>query len=134
MKRQYFCYVLFAVYQLYAYAEFLVQMVRHMLCRVNRAMLSASATERYAQMCESTLKETFYVRINKRIYMSQEFCNFAVFFQKAYNGFIASGNFLVLFVAPRVMHRTAVEHVAASVARRVVGQSFLVRETHHPYR
>ena len=71
--------------------------------------------------------------IDKCVHVFQKTKDLAVLFQEVDNRPVASGQLLVLFVFPRIMHGAAVEHIPASVSRRIFGNSFLIRKTHYAY-
>ena len=123
--------MLFPVFQFHPDTVFLMQMFGHMLCRIDRTMLSACASEADHQMRKATFQITFYRSIHQCLHMLQESRNFTVLFQKTDNRFIPSRQCLVCIIAAGIMDSPSIEYKTAAVIRLVLRNSFAIRETHH---
>ena len=124
-------YALLAMADVHLYSELLVQMFGKMLCRIHAAVLSARASEREHQVCETALHVAAHMSVGKFIDTFEERYYLAVVLKEAYDGLIESGEFLVGFVASGIVCGAAVEHIASSIARVVGGNAFAIAETEH---
>lgn len=108
--------MLFAVYQVDAYTEFFVQVVRYVFCRIYGTVLSSGTAEADREVGKPSFQKALYMSISQCVYVFQKLEYFTVLFQKVDNRFVASGQLLVLFVLSRIVHGTAVEYISASVS------------------
>ena len=126
--------VLLAVHELHLDVEFLVDMLCHVLRAVDRTVLSAGASEANHQIRESALLVAFHRGVDKGIGVVEKLEYLAVVLKKLYHLVVEARKRLVALILAGVVDGAAVKHVAAAVARRVVGDAFLVGETHHAHR
>ena len=120
--------VLFAVDNVNTYVVFLVQVLCQVLRTIDRAVLPAGTTERHLQVCEIALNIPLHMMINECIDGVEEGQNLTVLLQKIDDGLIQTGHLFVFFVPARVVSRTAVEDITASVSGFIYGKSLLKRE------
>ena len=120
--------VLFTVDNVNTYVVFLVQVLCQVLRTIDRAVLPARTSEGHLQVRELTLNIPLHMMINECIDGVQEGQNLTVFLQKIDDGLIQTGHLLVFFVPTRVVSRTAVEDITASVSGFIYGKSLLKRE------
>ena len=111
------------------YVELVGQMLGQMLRAVNGAMLSAGASEADLQVRELSLYEALHVVVHKIIDVVQELRDSPVVLKERDDFLVQSGELTVMLVLARVVDRTAIEDVTASVACRVNRNPFLVGET-----
>ena len=87
-----------------------------MLCRVNAAVLSASAAKAEHQVCKSPFHVALDMGISQFVYSVEKGQYFSVVFKKFDYRFVESGKFFVGLVAAGVMGASAIEHVATAIA------------------
>ena len=68
------------------------------------------------------------MEVGQLIHTIQEGQYLSIVFQKADDRFVKSSQLLVLLVTPWVMRRTAVKHIASTIATLILRDTFLVRE------
>ena len=117
----------------YLDAEFAMNMLSQMLCRVDAAMLSAGASEREHKVGKSAVDITPHMSISQLVHAFEEGQDLAIVLKESYYGFVESGEFLVGFVASGIMSRAAVEHIASAIARSVLRYTLTVREAEHTH-
>ena len=123
--------MLFAVVDSHLDAVFPMEMFGEVLCGIDATVLASSAAEREHQVGESALDESLHMEVGQTIDALQKIEQFAVLFQKVDDGLVESRQLLVLLVTTWVVGAAAVEHISASIARRVLGESSLEGETRH---
>ena len=103
-----------------------------MLCQmfgtIDGTMLTAGTAEGDLEVGEVTFDEALDMMIHKGIDGIQESEDLTVLLEEVDDGLIESGKGLVLLVFARVVGRTAVEDVTASVAGIIYGKTLLKRE------
>ena len=95
---------------------FIVQVFCEVLGTIDRAVLPARTTERHLQVCEIALYIPLHMMIDQCINGVQEGQYLTVLLQEIDDGLIQTGHLLVFFVPTRVVSRTAVEDITASVS------------------
>jgi len=110
------------------YTKFLVDVFSNMLGTIDRAMLSAGASEGNLQVGETTLLESGDMKIDELIDTLKKGEDFAVLLEKVDDGLVKSGKGLVLSIATRIVGASAVEHIATTIARLVLGDTLLKGE------
>ena len=105
------------------------QMLGQMLGAVNRAVLSASASETNLKMGELPLNEAFDMVIDKVIDVVQELCDSAVILKEFYDLLVEPRELTVMLVLAWIVDGAAVKDVASSIAGCVNRNAFLVSET-----
>ena len=90
-------------------------MLSKMFGTIDGTVLSAGATESDLQVGEIALDEPLHVMVDKGIDGVQEGEYLAVRFEEVDDGLVQAREGLVLLVLTRVMGRTAVEHIPATV-------------------
>ncbi len=93
------------------------QMLGQMLGAVNRAVLSASASETNLKMGELPLNEAFDMVIDKVIDVVQELCDSAVILKEFYDLLVESRELTVMLVLAWIVDGAAVKDVARMDAR-----------------
>ena len=101
-----------------------------MLGGIDGTVLAAGTSEAYHEVAESSFHVSFDGSIHQGVGMFQEREDFTVVFQKLDDRCIQTRERFVAFVLARIVHGTAIEHITAPVAGRVVGDAFLVGEAH----
>ena len=114
------------MHQVHLHAEFLVQVLGKMLCRIYGAVLTACTAETYGQAGETAFHIPFYGCIHQGVYVLEEDGDFSVLFKKTDNGFVEAGEGLVTFVFTGVVHGATVEYEAAAIAGRIFGDAFFI--------
>lgn len=99
-----------------------------MLCAVDGTMLAAGAAEIDAETAETAVHETFHMVVDHAVDMLEELLDLAFFLKVVYDRLIKSGEFLVLVVAARVAHATAVEDIASAIAAAILRDTFSIGE------
>ena len=74
------------MHQVHLHAEFLVQVLGKMLCRIYGAVLTACTAETYGQAGETAFHISFYGCIHQGVYVLEEDGNFSVLFKKRITG------------------------------------------------
>ena len=108
-------------------------MLRHLLRRIHRTVLSACTAKRHHQVLETTIHIAFHREVHQLIRLLQEWLHLAVLLQELYHRLVHTRKVGITLVLTRVVHRTAVKHKSTTIARRVSRNTFLIRETHHPH-
>lgn len=88
------------MHQVHLHAEFLVQVLGKMLCRIYGTVLTACTAETYGQAGETAFHIPFYGCIHQGVYVLEEDGDFSVLFKKADNGFVEAGEGLVTSYLP----------------------------------
>lgn len=107
---------------------FLVEVLSQMFGTIDGTMLTAGTAEGDLEVGEVALDETLDMMIHKGIDGVQEGEDLAVLLEEVDDGLIESGEGLVLLVFARVVGRTAVEDVTASVTGIVGRDAFFEGE------
>ena len=106
----------FAMNKMNFNAVLLVQMLREMLCAINRSMLTTGTTKSHLQMT----KIAFYKALNMMVYQTidglQERQYLTVFLQKINHRLIESGELFILIVLTRVVGTAAIENITSAVS------------------
>ena len=126
-------YALFPMAHMHFDAEFLVYMLRKVLCRVDAAMLSAGASEAEHQVGESARDVALHVGICKLVDAIEEGEYLAVVLKESYYRFVETRELLVRLIASGVVGGAAVEHIAATVARLIGRDSLAIGEAEHAH-
>lgn len=120
---------LFAMTDTHFDAEFLVDVLCQMLGGIDTAMLASGAAKAEHQRSEATLDVTAHMGIGQFVDTIKEGEYLTVILKETDDGLVKSCQFLIRFVAPRVMGAAAVEHVASPIATLVLGNPFAEGET-----
>lgn len=107
---------------------FLFQVLSQVLGAIDRTVLTAGATERHLQVGEIALEEPLHVMVDKGIDGVQEGEYLAVLLEEVDDGLIQAREGLELLVLTRVVGRTAVEHIPATVTGFIDWNAALKRE------
>ena len=111
--------------QIHLHTEYLVQMLRHVLGRIYRAVLTAGTTEAHHQVTESSFHESLDVRIYQGRSMFSEREDFTVFFQETDHRLIQSAKRFVLVIFARIVYTSTIEYIATSIASWVIRNTLL---------
>lgn len=111
----------------------LLEMLRQMLCAINRTVLSSGTTKRYLEVRKITFDEALRMMIDKLINRLQEREYLTVFLKKINHRLIQSCEGLIFIVLTGIMRRTAIKDITASIARIVGRDSLLKRERVNHY-
>ena len=125
--------VLLAVHDLHLDAELLMDVLCQMLCTVDAAMLTASTAETKHQTREPPLDIARHMMVGKGIDMLQKLHDLAVVLKEAYHRLVESRQFFIRFIASGIVRRTAVEDIAASIARGILRDSLFIGEAIHAH-
>ena len=117
--------------ELNLHIEFLVDVLRHVLRAVNRAVLAASAAKAYHQVGETTFNKPLYMRVNKLIAVVKKCENTAIVFKVFDYLGIKTSKLLLTVVFSGIVHSATVKYIATAITRGIVGNAFLVGKTHH---
>ena len=134
MCRKYLTDILFPMKNMHLDAELLTDMLGQVLGAVDAAVLSARATEAEHQTGEASLDVAGHVMVGQLIDGFEEIKNLTTVFQESNHRFVKSREFLVGLIAAGVVGGTTVEDIASAIARRILGNSFLIGEAidaHH---
>lgn len=104
---------------------FLFQMLCQMFGTIDGTMLTAGTAEGDLEVGEVAFDEALDMMIHKGIDGVQEGEDLAVLLEEVDDGLIESGEGLILLIFARVVGRTAVEDVTASVAGIIYGKTLL---------
>ena len=96
-----------------------------MLGAIDRPMLPSGTPAACHKMREATGQEPVYMLVNGPIHFLKIFLHLPVTGKEPYDILIPSCRLPVLLITPRIVERTAVKHIAASVAAAVLRNSFL---------
>ena len=107
---------------------FLFQVFGQVFGAIDRAVLTAGATERDLQMVKTSLEEPFYMVVHQFINRFQECKNLAVLLKKINYRLVQARHLHKLLVLAGVVGRAAIEHISASIAGSVSRYAFLIRE------
>ena len=118
----------FTVAKTHLNAVFLIQVFCQVLGGVNRTVLAASTAKGEHEGSEASLQVTLHMGIGQAVDTFEEGENLAIVLQETDDGFIKSSELLVTFVPSRVMGGTTVEHVAATIATLILGDTLLIRK------
>lgn len=121
------------MYDLYLNAELLMNVLCQMLRTVDTAVLTARTAKAEHKTREASLDIACHMMVGKGIDMLQELHNLAVVLKEAYHWLVESRQFFIRFITSGVVRRTAVEDIAAAIARRVLGDSFFIGEAIHAH-
>ena len=121
------------MHQFHSYTEFLVQVLGHVLGRINRTVLATGASEAHRKVAESTLNVTLHGCIHQGVSIFQEWEYLTVVFQELDDRLVKTGERFVTLVLARIVHRTTIEHITTAIACRVVRNTFLVSKAHYLY-
>ena len=102
-------------------------------CAIDAAVLPSCASEAEHQVFKSPFDIACEVGVGQEIHMFQEGEYLTVVFEKAYHGFVKTGQRLVFFVSSGIMRCTAVEYITASVAAHILGNAFFIGKTVNTY-
>lgn len=97
-------------------------------------MLATRAAKTHHQVGEAPLDIALYRCVDKCIAMVEEGENLAVVFQKLNYRLVEAYIGLVAVVLAWVVACAAIKHIAAAIARGIVGNAFLVGKTHDFHR
>ena len=115
-------------------AELLVDMLRQMRGGIDGAMLTTRTAEGEHQRGKATLDVAAHMGIGEFIDRIEEGEDLTVILQESDYWLIKTCQFLVRLIAPWVVSRAAVEHIATTVAALILRDALAVRETedsHH---
>ena len=104
---------------------FVVEVAGKMFGTIDGTMLTAGTAEGDLEVGEVAFDEALDMMIHKGIDGVQEGEDLAVLLEEVDDGLIKSGEGLVLLVFTRVVGRTTVEDVTASVAGIIYGKTLL---------
>ena len=121
------------MHDLHLDAELLMDVLCQMLCTVDAAMLTASTAETKHQTREPPLDIARHMMVGKGIDMLEELHNLAVVLKEAYHWLVESRQLFIRFIASGVVRRTAVEDIAASIARGILRDSLFIGEAIHAH-
>ena len=116
-----------------AYVVFLVEVLREVLGTIDRTVLPAGTTESDLQVGKIPLNEPLHVVIDQRIDGVQEGKDLAVFLQEIDDRPVKTGHLFVFIVLTRVVSRTAVEDIAASITGFINRKTAFKRERVNRY-
>ena len=119
--------------KMYFNSEFIVKVLGNMLGTIDGAVLTAGATETYLKIGETSFNPTLGMEIDNGIDMREELKYLAVLFKEVDDGTVKTRKCLVLCVTTRVVRRTAVKDVTATIAGSVFGNAFLEGEGIYSY-
>ena len=105
-----------------------MDMLSQMLCRVDTAMLTTCAAEAEHERREATLDIAAHVSISQSIDGVEEGQYLTVVLQEADDRLIESCQLLIRLITARIVGRTTVEDIAATVAALVLGNTLGERE------
>ena len=105
--------------------EPLVEVFGQMLGTIDAAVLPSRTAEGEHERGEASVEVSLYVKVGQPIDAVEESEYFSVLFQEIDDGTVEPSQLLVGGVTAGVVGRAAVEHVTASVARRVVRYTLL---------
>ena len=111
--------------------KLLVDMLCQMLGGIHTAMLTTRTTEREHQRGKATLDIPSHMGIGEFIHRIEEGEDLTVVLQESDNGLIETRQFLIGFIAARIVCRTTIEHITATITTLVLGNSLAVREAEH---
>ena len=100
--------------------------VCHMLCAVDRAVLAACASESYHEVGESAFDISFHVRVHDCIDVAQEFRDLTVFFEEADHRLVSSRQFLIWLISSWVVDGPAVKGITSAISRHVLRKALPV--------
>ena len=112
---------------------FLFQMQGEVLGTIDRTVLPAGTTESDLQVGKIPLNEPLHVVIDQRIDGVQEGKDLTVFLQEINHRLVKSGQLFVLVVLTRIVRRTAVEDIAASITGFINRKTAFKRERVNRY-
>ena len=121
-------YAALAVNKMNSNVILLFQVLSQVLGAIDGTVLTAGATERHLQVGEIALDEPLHVMVDKGIDGFQEGEYLAVLLEEVDDGLIQAREGFVLLVLTRVMGRTAVEHIPATVTGFIDRNAALKRE------
>ena len=110
-------------------AELLVNVLGQVLRTIDGAMLTTGTAEAEHQRSEAALDVTTHMSIGQLIDGVEEGQDLAVVLKEADDGFVESRQLLIRLVTARVVGRTTVKDVAATIARLVLRNALAERET-----
>ena len=108
--------ILFAVTDAHLNAELLVDMLGQMLRAIYRTVLTARTAKREHQRRKATLDIAAHVGVGQFIDAVQERQYLSVVLQESDDRLVQSRQLLIRLITARIVRRTAVEHVTATVA------------------
>ena len=124
---------LFAMAQVYFYAEFLMEVFGQVLGGIDAAVLASRTTETEHEMGKAALHIPLRVCVGQLVHRFEKGDDFAVFFQKFDDWTIQAGQLFVGLIASGIVCDAAVKDIASSIAGVVLGDAFLVTETEYPH-
>ena len=77
------------------------------------------------------MRISLYRSIHQRIDRFEKTENFSILFKESDYRFVQSRERLVAFVLTGIVHRTAIKNITTAIARRIIGNPFLVSKTHY---
>ena len=89
------------MHQFHLHAVLLVEVVCQVFCRIDRAVLSASAPKGEHQIRKPTLQVALHMRVGQCIYAFEECQDFSILFQEVDDGLVQSCEPLVRLVPAR---------------------------------
>ena len=112
----------------------LAEMLRQMLGRIDRTVLSACATEADHEMAEATSQITLDSLVNQGIDVRKEYGHLVRSVEEVYDGSIATREGFVRLIASRVVNGSAIKDKATPISTEVVGDAATVGEAVHFHR
>ena len=109
-------------------AKLVMDMLSQMLCRVDTAMLTTCAAEAEHERREATLDIAAHVSISQSIDGVEEGQYLTIVLEEADDGLIESCQLLIWLVTTRIVGRTTVEDIAATIAALVLWNTLGERE------
>ena len=106
--------------------ELLVDVLCQMLGGINGAMLTTRTTESEHQRGEAALDISAHMGIGQLIDRIEEGENLAIVLEESDHGLVETRQFLVGLITAGVVGRTAVKHIAATIAALVLGDSLAI--------
>ena len=104
-----------------------------MLGTIDGAVLTSGATEADLKVGKATFNPTLGMEIDDGIDVGEELKYLAILLKEVDDGTVKTRKCLVLLITPRIIRRTAVKDITATVAGSVLRYSFLERERVYSY-
>ena len=121
------------MHDLHLDAELLMDVLCQMLCTVYAAVLTARTAKAEHQTCEAPLDIARHMVVGKGIDMLQEVHDLAVVLKETNHWLVETRQLFIGLVASRIVRGTAVEDIAAAIARRILRDSFLIGKAIHTH-
>ena len=109
-------------------AKAFVDMLSQVLGGIDAAMLTTRTAKAEHEGGEATLDVTTHMVVSQFIDGIEEGQNLTIVLEESDNGLVESRQLLIRLVTSRVVRRTAVEHIATTIATLIVGDALGVGE------